>query len=560
MTLAVEPRTTEDGSIPLIDVATLAGLLADGGESALVDVREEGVQARDGQILLSVPLPLSRLELRAGLLLPRRDVRLVVTDAGDGALAALAARRLRDLGFTDVSLLDGGVAAWIASGRETYTGSSAYSKAFGEFVEHAYRTPHLSAVEVKSRLDAGEDLVVLDGRTLPEFEAFSIPGAHAVPNAELPYRVHDLVRSPATLVVVNCAGRTRSIIGAQALINAGLPNPVAALENGTMAWLKAGYALDHGVSRPAPAPSPAGLAEARAAVERLTRRFGLRWLDEAGLAGLEAERPARTLYLYDVRTRAEFEAGHLPGSHWAEGGQLVQGIDRFAAVRNARLVVIDDENGARAAITASWLVQLGWGEVYAYRLPPGRREAGPDWIPPLGAPEGPAEAISPRQAESLLARGGAVVLDLATSLDYAAGHVPGALFAVRARLAEGLDRLPEGEILVTSPDGVLAAYAAPELARLTGRPVRRLAGGTQAWRAAGLPVETGETALHHAPDDVWRSPYHAAGDRQAAFRAYLDWEVNLLAQIGRDDTVRFRTFPVEHAAPPAGQGPVGLAP
>ncbi|GJD53710.1 Thiosulfate sulfurtransferase GlpE [Methylobacterium crusticola] len=548
MTLAVEPRTTAGGSIPLTDVETLARLLTDGGESALVDVREEGVQARDGHILVSVPLPLSRLELRAGLLLPRGAVRIVVTDAGEGTLAARAAQRLKELGYADVSILDGGVEGWRASGREVYTGSSAYSKAFGEFVEHAYRTPHLSAAEVKRRLDAQDDIVVLDGRTLQEFEAFSIPGAHAVPNAELPYRVHDLVRSPGTLVVVNCAGRTRSIIGAQALINAGLPNPITALENGTMDWLKEGYALDHGVSRPAPAPSPGGLAEARRSVERLTRRFGLSWLDEAGLADLEAQRDARTLYLYDVRTRAEFEAGHLPGSHWAEGGQLVQGIDRFAAVRNARVVVIDDAEGVRAAITASWLVQLGWGEVHAYRLPAERREAGQDRIAPLGTPAGATDPISPRQAESLLARGGAVVLDLATSLDYAAGHVPGALFAVRSRLAEGLDRLLPGEIVLTSPDGILAAYAAPELAGLIDRPVRVLAGGTRGWQAAGLPVETGETALHHAADDVWRSPYHAAGDRQAAFRAYLDWEVGLLKQIARDATVRFRTFPPAEAA------------
>jgi rhodanese-related sulfurtransferase len=541
MTLAVSPQTAAASQIPLIDVDTLALILVDGGESALVDVREEGVQARDGYILLAAPLPLSRLELRIGLLLPRKDVRIIVSDAGDGALAARAARKLGEFGYSDVSLLDGGVAAWKASGREVYTGSGAYSKAFGEFVEHAYGTPHLSASELKRQLDAGEDVVVLDGRTTKEFENFSIPGAYAVPNAELPYRVHDLVPSDETLVVVNCAGRTRSIIGAQALINAGLPNRVVALENGTMDWLKEGYALDHGVLRLAPKPTEGALAKARASVDRLTERFGVRWLDDEALAALRAANGERTLYLYDVRTRAEFEAGHLPGSHWAEGGQLVQGVDKFAAVRNARTVVIDDADGARAAITASWLIQLGWGEVYAHRLLDHGLATGPDEAP-LAVPAPQVDAVSPERLKALLASGGTTVIDLADSLTYEAGHVPGAVFAVRARLADTLEGLPKTALVLTSQDGTLARYAAPELSALLGREVRTLKGGTAAWRAAGFDVETGATRLHHAADDVWRSPYQVEGDRQAAFKAYLDWEVALLNQIERDDLARFATF------------------
>jgi rhodanese-related sulfurtransferase len=246
---------------PTIDADALAARLGEDAEIALVDVREEGVQARDGHIIFSVPLPLSRFELRAGTLLKRRGVPVVVTDSGAGDLAERGAQKLAELGFVNVSVLSGGVAAWAASGREVYTGSGAYSKAFGEFVEHAYGTPHISAEELKARRHAGERIVVLDGRTLQEFENFSLPGAHAVPNAELPLRVHDLIESPADLVVVNCAGRTRSIIGAQALINVGLPNKVVALENGTMAWLAKGWSLEHGRKVELRAPSDAAVAQ-----------------------------------------------------------------------------------------------------------------------------------------------------------------------------------------------------------------------------------------------------------------------------------------------------------
>lgn len=529
---------------PSIEVEALAARLHENAELALVDVREEGVIARDGHIIFSVPLPLSRLELRAGSLLKRRAVTIVVTDAGPGDLAARAAAKLAELGFVDVSVLNGGVAAWASSGREVYTGSGAYSKAFGEFVEHAYGTPHISAEEFKARRDAGERIAVLDGRTLQEFENFSLPGAHAVPNAELPLRAHDLIASPDDLVVVNCAGRTRSIIGAQALINAGLPNKVVALENGTMAWLSNGWSLEHGHKAELQPPSDAALAQAKAAVAQLSRRFALSWIDEATLDRFRSEAEQRSLYVYDVRSKAEFEAGHLPGAHWAEGGQLVQGIDRWVGARNARIVVVDDEVGVRAAITASWLVQLGWGEVHALaiRQTGEGRLAGPDHPPLLRAPPA-AETITPAALKAELDTGAVTVIDLDTSLGYAAGHIPGAKFAIRARLDASRDLDDQSAIVLTSADGVLAAFAAAELAPQLGRPVRVLAGGTQAWRAAGLPLEAGETALIHDADDVWRSPYQQSGDRLAAFKAYLDWEVGLLAQIERDPDLSFKVYP-----------------
>ena len=539
-----QPRAAAPAeSFAILSVGELRDLLAAGGELAFVDVREEGVRSRDGHILHSVPLPLSRIEQRAAALLPRFAVPVVVTDGGDGHLAALAAERLSGLGYEDVRVLDGGVAAWAAEGGEVYTGSNVYSKAFGEFVEHAYGTPHLSAAEVKQRLERGDDVVIVDGRTVEEFENFHIPGAHAVPNAELPYRVPDLVRSDDTLVVVNCAGRTRSIIGAQALINAGLPNPVVALENGTMAWLFAGLPLAHG-TRPAPhAPGPDGLEKARASVARLTRRFGIRTLDAEGLARFEATRGERTLYLLDVRTREEYEAGHLPGALWAEGGQLVQATDRWIGTHNARIVLIDDENAVRSSITASWLIQLGIGEVFVYGIDPASAELerGPEPKRVLGAvPRVPA--VTPLELQALIAGEEAVVLDLDTSLAYAAGHVPGAHFVVRARLPEGLDRLPARPLVLSSADGLLAALAVGELVA-AGRQASVLAGGTSAWRAAGLSLEVGETSLLHAADDVWRSPYQEAGDRHGAFRRYLDWEIDLIRQIERDDTVAFKIFP-----------------
>ena len=96
-----------------------------------------------------------------------------------------------------------------------------------------------------------------------------------MPGAELVLRIRDIAPSPETMVVVNCAGRTRSIIGAQSLINAGVPNKVVALRNGTMGWNLAGLTCDSGKARRAPEVSGDGLVWARSAAERVARRFGV---------------------------------------------------------------------------------------------------------------------------------------------------------------------------------------------------------------------------------------------------------------------------------------------
>ena len=124
-----------------------AAMLADGGELALVDVREELIFSQS-HLLLARSVPLSRLELRFAQLVPRRGTRIVLCDDDDG-LAERAAAILARNGYTDVAILDGGVAAWAAAGFELFSGVNVPSKAFGEFIEHESDTPSISAGELE---------------------------------------------------------------------------------------------------------------------------------------------------------------------------------------------------------------------------------------------------------------------------------------------------------------------------------------------------------------------------------------------------------------------------
>ncbi|MBI2225086.1 MAG: thiosulfate sulfurtransferase [Betaproteobacteria bacterium] len=525
-----------------ISAKQLKSMLHDGAEIAVLDVREEGVFAKR-HLLLAASVPLSRIEVRVPQLVPRRSARSVICDGGEG-LAPRAAAKLAQHGYSAVMVLAGGVDAWAAQGYEIYSGINVPSKAFGEFVEHAENTPRMAAQEVKARLDAGEKVVILDSRPLAEYRNMSIPGGIDCPGAELVYRVHDIAQAPDALVVVNCAGRTRSIIGAQSLINAGIPNRVVALKDGTMGWHLAGFELARGQNRLAPQPTQPGLARAQQAAARVASRFGVRTIDVATVARFAQEMERRTLYLFDVRSPDEYAAGHLHSTVNAPGGQLVQATDAFAATRNARIVLIDD-NGVRATMTASWLIQMGWQDVYVVRdaLESGPLQQGQPVPEVLGLEQIRCEYISAQDLNLELDAGNATVIDFETSLRYRDGHIPGAWLAIRANIEQNLERIPRAKMLaLTSPDGIMARLAAPEAARLARAPVRVLQGGTAAWRAAGLPLETGMTHLADTTDDVWYRPYDRTANVEEAMKDYLNWEVNLVQQIARDDDVNFRRF------------------
>ncbi|WP_298364815.1 rhodanese-like domain-containing protein [Azospirillum sp.] len=511
-------------------------------EVALLDAREEGPYSL-AHPLFAVSVPLSRVELLAYDLLPRRDAPITVYDDGEG-YAEPTARRLQALGYGDVTLLEGGLSGWIAAGFEVYRDVNVPSKAFGEWVEHHRHTPSLPAAEVKALIDAKADLVILDARRFEEYRTMSIPGGVSVPGAELVKRVHDVAPNPDTLVVVNCAGRTRSIIGAQSLVNAGIPNRVAALRNGTIGWTLAGLTLDSGREGRFPATlSAEGDAAGRRRARAVADRAGVRRIDPAGLDRLRGDE-RRTLHLLDVRTPEEYEAGHLPGFRHAAGGQLVQATDEHVAVRGARIVLTDDPaggGGPRADMTASWLAQLGWeayvldGDVSSLGS-----ESGPDRRR-LPTPDVETETIAPRDLLALLENGEAAVIDLTRSPRYRVGHIPGAYFSTRARLAGLIATLPKGvRPVLTCGDGTLARYAVADFPQ--GQRPLLLEGGAQGWVAAGLPLSAALDRLGDEPDDVYKRPYEGTDNSAAAMQGYIDWELELVAQLKRDGAHNFHVI------------------
>lgn len=530
-------------TLPQITASEVRQALLDGAEIALLDVREEAPFA-EGHPLWAANLPAGRIELDAWRRIPRRDTPIAVYDDGEG-LAEPAARTLRALGYTRVQLLAGGLQGWRDAGLELFIDVNVPSKSFGEWLEAERHTPSLPAEQVQALIDGGADMVVLDARRWDEYQTMSIPTGVSVPGAELVLRAQALAPSPSTHIVVNCAGRTRSIVGTQSLVNAGLPNRITALRNGTIGWLLAGQRLDHGASRRAPEVTPAQRAQAAARARAVADRAGVRRATAAELRRFATE-GARTTYRFDVRTPEEYAAGHLPGFRQYAGGQLVQETDHAAPVRGARIVLADND-GVRANMTTSWLAQMGW-EAWVLDDSIDFTETGE---PEHDHPALPASVtgVPPATLAQWLREDGAgdahatAVLDFTSSASYVQRHIPSAWWLLRSQLPQALAAVPRARrYVLTCGTSLLARYAARAVAQATGAQVFALDGGTSAWIAAGLPLEHGETRLASPRIDRYRRPYEGTDAPRSAMQAYLDWEFGLVEQLRRDGTHGFRVI------------------
>lgn len=338
-----------------VSVSELATAINGTDELAIVDPRDHETYSQ-GHLLWAASLRLDDALVAAEVLLPRLSTPIVIAGEDDDEARALQSI-LNKNGWTNVTVLEGGIGSWIDAGHELYSGVNVPSKLFGELVERHYGTPHVKAEQLNEWILEGRPLVILDSRTEREFNRMSIPTGRSCPGGELVHRVFDLLEQDAT-VVVNCAGRTRSILGAESLVRAGIPNHVVALENGTMGWELADLTLDHGNDDVTPTPTITGRQQASSATQEVSKRFDVSQITNSTMNQWKSD-DSRTLYQFDVRTPAEYKEGHRAGFRNAPGGQLIQATDEYAITRGSRIVLTDDDL-TRATMTASWLMEMGW--------------------------------------------------------------------------------------------------------------------------------------------------------------------------------------------------------
>ena len=507
-----------------VDAKTLKQWLHGKTEIALFDVREHG-QYGESHLFLATSVPYSRLEYEAARLAPRKSVRLVVYDENGSGVSVKAAQALIQQGYQNIYVLSGGTQGWQDAGFNVFAGVNLPSKTFGELVEHQCHTPRVSAHDLVKMMSDKEDFIVLDGRPQSEFKKMSIPGAQCCPNGELAYRIKSHVASQDTKIIINCAGRTRSIIGAQTLINLGIKNPIFALENGTQGWYLNDYVLDHG--KVAQYAQPKVDEEMLLASKALVKKFDIPVISDEQFLSWKNDTD-RSLYLCDVRTAEEFALDGLPGAQNTPGGQFIQATDQFVGVRNARIVLYDSD-GVRAITVASWLKQMGHDVAVL-------REGVKSTVSLPSTQIDHLLGLAPIKTTDLQAmdqNDAVTILDIRGSMQYRKAHLPNALWAIRPRLQEIL-RGAQKSILIISDDPALTYGALLEL--------KGLDLNIQVYELpdSGFPKELKTVSTAAIPPDsdcidfLFFVHDRHDGNKDAA-RRYLEWETGLIAQLDQDE-------------------------
>ena len=516
-----------------ISCRDLAALMASETLHAVFDVRERG-EFNLGQISNATSLPRSQIEFRIAELVPDRRIPIIVYDEGEGR-AGLAARTLGEFGYENVSILDGGLPEWRKEKLPAVSGVNVPSKAFGEKIHHERTIPEISPEELRSLQEGAADLMVFDVRTPEEYGRFCIPGGVNVPGGDLILWADALKRKPETTVIVNCAGRTRSIIGTAALLRLGLNN-VRALKNGTMGWVLGGLELESAPARVAPAAPDESREHAREIALRIAEEEKLSWVSTRELLDHLRGNDAGVTYLIDVRSESEYEDGHIAGSLNIPGGQAVQRADDFVVVKNSRIIFVSKQS-ARAVMAAYWYRQMGFRDVRvlqggldAWRDGGGSVESGVSQNEPLGleAARKSARRLAPGEVSSLLQSSTVRVLHVGSSADFTFAHLPGSKWISRGWLELKLPSLLTDKVqplVLSCRDGQESIFAARTLAEMGYKEILVLDGGVQTWARDGYPTERGLETCLVEPNDVVLSP-SVKGDKEA-MRRYLEWEVKL---------------------------------
>ncbi len=339
-----------------VEAKTVKNWISDNKEIAFIDVRELA-QHTAGHPLFSISIPFSEFEINVEKLLPNKEVRIVLFDNNNG-ISEITYKIAQNLKYTNIFILKNGIDGWVKSKFHLFDGINVPSKSFGELIEKKFKTPSITALQLSKKQKEKRDIIILDGRPFDEYNKMSIPGSVCCPNAEIPYRISELIKSSNTEIIINCAGRTRSIIGAQALINFGIKNKVYALENGTQGWFLNDFKLDHGKTKFLDkTPSNEKINELRNRIVSLLQNI-VEIIDFNQAQKLINNKNITT-YIFDVRTKT-YPKKELSQIRNVPGGQLIQATDKYIGVLKSHVIVFDDGDLVRAGMTALWLKKMNF--------------------------------------------------------------------------------------------------------------------------------------------------------------------------------------------------------
>jgi rhodanese-related sulfurtransferase len=505
-----------------IEVEEFTSLTASNEEIAVIDVRYQEEFIRD-QILASVSIPIDRLDIEVPFKLPNPSV-LIVIIAGNEKEAIFATNKLSHLGYKNAKVLKGGIDAWKEQGKPTFQDVNAESKAFGEFIEHAYHTPNITPQELYENIKNGWDGVIIDCRPAKEHIFSHIPGAIHIPGGDIYQKLHKVVKNKDCHIVIHCGGRTRGIIAAQSIINAGICNPVRVLTNGTMGWHLCGYELEQGLnSIDVSCKSGPARGDFPSIDKQNFQVLKIEGLDITQINEMVAPEQGRTVYIFDLRPKDTLGVRNSVGQ-LVTAGQLIQATDEYVVVRGARIILADDDV-LRAKITASWLRQMGWHETFVHIITPNSEKVLFPLIP-MENTYSEVEQVEIGQLMDLRQKVRVTIIDVSQSHEYLAGHIPGAGYCPRHQLPQVVKDLQDQfEVFVLTSKNPKMSLAAANDMKTSEKKILVLKGGNEAWAETDVKLTIGAERLLGCTPWLNEEFGQAIEQKKSLIKNFVDWEL-----------------------------------
>jgi rhodanese-related sulfurtransferase len=500
-----------------------ASLYAAGDPFAFIDTRERRDYV-DGHWFGSTNIPLSVLTARIQHLVPDRDFPVYLLDwqgpaSSDATSYASDAAKhcLARLGYSNVTIIQ--TARPQRYGDGFVRGEYVWSKAFGEVVAHTADLPEVTPAEYIANY---KDAVLFDVRPTAEYRAFTLPGSHSLPNSLLLANAA-AVRGTSSMVLLHCAGRTRSIIGACTLKAAGYDGPYAIFKGGTQAWQLDGHEREYNADR-----IFATNSEASGVVEAFLNRWQIpcHHIADKNLAPFIAAH--RGALLFDVSNDAATGQRLNHDIVKISGTNLIQQTDRSIARYHVPVVLFDHGSGSRAAFAAYWLRCMGFDVQVVYRESALGVMTNPHEPVPIdaGAGGGQTSADMRLDADQLLACHGQAVklFDFRPSGSYRQGHLAASEWQ---NISTILTLKPASEPLVIICETIDDGMGIADLLAGKGWHIK----GIFCWDDTGFETSTLARGGAEMPIDesaLFAGRHH--GVLQDA-RDYLAWEEDLPDQI-----------------------------
>lgn len=366
---------------------------------------------------------------------------------------------------------------------------------------------------LRTMLDLGGPLAVLDVREARHVDAGHIPGASNVPRRALVSRIETLVSRRDIPIVLYDDDGLMAPYAARTLVALG-HEQVAVLDGGLDAWAAAGHHVATG--RNVMSKGFGELVQHHEDVPTVSPDELIAWRAEG-----------RDVVVFDIRTHEEHERETIPGSVHVPGFELPGAIDRLTPADVT--VVVHCSGRTRSIIQAQTLRVSGRSNVAALengtmgwvlsgrepdrgvnrtatdlceQSPPSVRQR---WA--VHARGAGARSLSPRRfgellrAQDLTARP-IQLFDVRLRHRFDAGHIAGAAWVPSGQLVQRVEDhvvVRNAIVMIVCDDGLRSSIAAYWLRRMGHNDVIVLDGGMIAWTAAGLEVTTDDATPAVSP-------------------------------------------------------------